>query len=80
MKHTIIYRRNGYYCGFPQLDHLPDGRLAAVLSVSSSAIGGSFVFGALTVTVTVTVAESLATPSVTVYMNVACPVKPIDGV
>ena len=35
MKHTVIYKREGYYCSFPQLDHLPDGRLAVVVPVSS---------------------------------------------
>lgn len=35
IEHTVIYRRDGYYCSFPQLDHLPDGRLAVVVPVSS---------------------------------------------
>lgn len=34
MEHSIIYRREGFYSGFPQLDHLADGRLAVGLGVS----------------------------------------------
>ena len=34
MKHTILYKRDGYYAGFPVLDHLPDGRLTVGIPVS----------------------------------------------
>ena len=34
MKHTTIYKRNGWYTAFPLLDTLPDGRLAVGLMSS----------------------------------------------
>jgi hypothetical protein len=34
MEHHIIYKKDGIYAAFPQLDHLPDGRLAASFSIS----------------------------------------------
>ena len=34
MEHHIIYKKDGVYAAFPQLDHLADGRLAASFSIS----------------------------------------------
>ena len=34
MEHSVITKRDGFYCGFPILDHLPDGRLTVAFSVS----------------------------------------------
>lgn len=34
MRHTILYKRDGYYGGFPVLDHLPDGRLTVGIPVA----------------------------------------------
>ena len=34
MEHHIIYKRDGVYAAFPQLDHLKDGRVAAGFSIS----------------------------------------------
>lgn len=34
MEHNVIYKRDGVYAAFPQLDHLPDGRVAASFSIS----------------------------------------------
>ena len=34
MKHTILYKRDGYYAAFPVLNHLPNGRLTVGIPVS----------------------------------------------
>ena len=34
MEHHIIYKKDGIYAAFPQLDHLEDGRVAASFSIS----------------------------------------------
>ena len=34
MEHSIIYKKDGVYAAFPQLDHMPDDRLAASFSIS----------------------------------------------
>ena len=34
MNHTILYKRDGFYAGFPVLIHLPDGRLTVGVPVS----------------------------------------------
>lgn len=34
LEHHIIYKRGGVYAAFPQLDHQPDGRVAAGFSIS----------------------------------------------
>ena len=34
VEHHIIYKKDGVYAAFPQLDHLADGRLAASFSIS----------------------------------------------
>ena len=34
MEHHIIYKKDGAYAAFPQLDHLQDGRVAASFSMS----------------------------------------------
>ena len=34
MEHHIIYKKDGVYAAFPQLDHLADGRVAAGFSIS----------------------------------------------
>ncbi len=34
MEHHVIYKKDGIYAAFPQLDHLPDGRVAASFSLS----------------------------------------------
>ena len=34
MEHSIIYKKDGVYAAFPQLDHMPDDRLATSFSIS----------------------------------------------
>ena len=34
MNHTILYKREGFYGGFPVLTHLPDGRLTVGIPVA----------------------------------------------
>ena len=34
MKHTILYKRKGFYGAFPVLTHLPDGRLTVGIPVA----------------------------------------------
>ena len=43
MKHTVIYKRDGWYTAFPQLDVLPDGRM--VIGVNSSPFHDHFLIG-----------------------------------
>lgn len=43
MKHTVIYKRDGWYTAFPQLDVLPDGRIA--IGVNSSPFHDHFLIG-----------------------------------
>jgi hypothetical protein len=43
MRHTVIYRREGWYTAFPQLDVLEDGRLA--IGVNSSPFHDHFLIG-----------------------------------
>ena len=45
MEHIIIYKREGFYSAFPQVDKLNDGRLAVILR--SGRVGTHFHVGVI---------------------------------